>query len=93
MAAGRPRRAHVVRAGDQRALEELLRDGRLAQRVANRARALLALGRGEAPGVIGQWTGLSRMGLWHLWERCTAGGARRSSTPSAAAARQFFSAS
>src|SRR5215210_1707897 len=58
-----------VRAVDQRFLEAVVRDGQLMQRVANRARALLALARGEPSATIGRWTGLSRMGLWHLWRR------------------------
>src|ERR1051325_4575083 len=61
--------AYRLRAADQRYLEAVARDGQLIQRVANRARALLALARGETSAAIGVWTGLSRMGLWHLWRR------------------------
>lgn len=54
---------------DRDTLAEVLADGQLAQRVAIRARVLLALDRGERSGVISHWLGLSRTGLWHLWQR------------------------
>jgi hypothetical protein len=39
-------------------------DGQLRQRVANRARALLALARGARLAESAPWRGWSRMGLW-----------------------------
>lgn len=54
---------------DRRYLHEIVSDGQLIQRVALRARALLALDRREPIAMIVHWTGLSRMGLWHLWQR------------------------
>jgi homeodomain-containing protein len=39
------------------------------QRVANRARTLLALDRGERIGAIVPWLAWSRLGCWHLWQR------------------------
>src|SRR3989442_9071643 len=50
-------------------LQEVAAEGQLRQRVTTRARALLALDRGERIGEIVRWLGLSRMGLWHLWQR------------------------
>ncbi|MCA1606888.1 MAG: helix-turn-helix domain-containing protein [Acidobacteria bacterium] len=50
-------------------LTEVVKDGQLIQRIANRARVLLALDRGERIVEILRWTGLSRMGVWHLWQR------------------------
>jgi hypothetical protein len=50
-------------------LTEVVKDGQLIQRIANRARVLLALDRGERIVEIQRWTGLSRMGVWHLWQR------------------------
>jgi hypothetical protein len=38
-------------------LQALLRDGQLVRRVANRARALLALDRGDALATVSYWTG------------------------------------
>ena len=54
---------------DRRYLQVILADGQLVQRVANRARALLALDRGERLVEIAHGLGWSRMGLWHLWQR------------------------
>src|SRR5215472_3948290 len=41
----------------------------LIQRVANRARVLLALDRGERIVDILPWVGMSRMAVWYLWQR------------------------
>jgi hypothetical protein len=54
---------------DRRYLNEVLADGQLIQRIANRARALLALDCGERIFEIVRWIGLSRKGLWYLWKR------------------------
>jgi hypothetical protein len=54
---------------DRRYLKEILAEGRLMQRIANRAQALLALDRGERILEIVRWMGWSRTGLWHLWQR------------------------
>jgi hypothetical protein len=66
---GRKPLEYRLREGDQQALQVLLADGQLIQRVANRARALLALDRGERLGDIVHWLGWSRTGLWYLWQR------------------------
>jgi hypothetical protein len=54
---------------DRQYLQALLADGQLLQRVANRARALLALDRGERIVGMVHWLGWSRMGPWQLWQR------------------------
>ena len=59
---------------DRRYLIEIVQDGHLIQRIAKRARALLALDRGERIVEIVQWTSLSRMGVWYLWQRYVARG-------------------
>ena len=66
---GRKPSEHRLDAADRRALGDFLADGHLAQRSAMRARALLALDRGERIGDIVHWLGLSRTGLWDLWQR------------------------
>lgn len=58
-----------LRKADRRYLQEIADDGQVIQRVAYRARALLALDRGERIVVIVHWLGLSRTGLWCLWRR------------------------
>ena len=67
----RGRKPLVYRLGeaDRQYLHEILEDGQLIQRVANRARALLALDQGERIAEIAHWLGWSRMGLWQLWQR------------------------
>ena len=66
---GRVPSAYKLSLSDRRYLTEVVKDGQLIQRVANRARALLALDRGERIVEIVRWTGMSRMGVWHLWQR------------------------
>ena len=66
---GRMPSEYKLSANDRRYLTEIVTDGQLIQRIANRARALLALDRGERIVEILRWTGLSRMGVWHLWQR------------------------
>lgn len=66
---GRKPLEYKLRDADRRYLNEVLADGQLIQRVANRARALLALDRGERIFDIVHWIGLSRKGLWYLWKR------------------------
>jgi hypothetical protein len=58
-----------LREGDRHSLQAILANGQLIQWVANRARALLALDRGERIGDIAHWLGWSRMGLWYWWQR------------------------
>ncbi len=53
----------------RRYLHGLVRDGQQLQRVAKRAHTLLALDRGERVVAIMRWLGVSRMGVWHLWQR------------------------
>jgi len=60
---------YQLRKADRRYLQEIADNGQVIQRVAYRARALLALDRGERIVEIMHWLGLSRMGLWHLWQR------------------------
>jgi hypothetical protein len=71
---GRPSARHRLRAADRALLESVVNNGRVMQRIANRARALLALDRGERVGVITAWTGLQRGALWYLWRRYKARG-------------------
>ena len=66
---GRKPLEYRLRNADRRYLNEIVADRQLIQRVANRARALLALDRGERIFEVVRWIGLSRMGLWHLWQR------------------------
>src|SRR5207244_13126393 len=58
-----------LRAVDRRYLKESVKDGRQLQRVARRAHILLALDRGERIVEIMRWLGVSRMGIWHVWQR------------------------
>lgn len=71
---GRPSARHQLQRGDRGRLEAVARDGQVIQRVANRARALLALEPGEAHAVVRCWTGLGRTALWKLWGRYEARG-------------------
>ena len=66
---GRLPSEYKLKLNDKRDLTAIVKDGQLMQRIANRARALLALDRGERIVEILRWTGLSRMGVWHLWQR------------------------
>ncbi len=66
---GRKPLKYKLHNADRHYLNEIAADGQLIQRVANRARALLALDRGERIFEILHWIGLSRMGLWYLWQR------------------------
>ncbi len=62
---------HKLHAWDRKYLTEIAADGYLIQRVATRARALLALDRGERIVEIVRWLGVSRTTLWYLWHRYT----------------------
>jgi Helix-turn-helix domain len=66
---GRKPAKYKLNVKDRRSLEMLINNGQLTQRVANRARALLALDRGERIGEIVFWLGISRTSLWELWQR------------------------
>lgn len=66
---GRKPLEYKLKEADRRYLYEILSDGKLMQRIANRAHALLALDRGEQILEIIHWIGFSRMGLWQLWQR------------------------
>jgi hypothetical protein len=61
---GRKPLGYRLREADRQYWHEIRADGPLIQRVANRARALLALDRGERIAAIAHWRGWSRMGLW-----------------------------
>ena len=56
-------------AGDRRYLRAIVRAGSQLQRVARRAHILLALDRGERIVEIMRWLDVSRMGVWHIWQR------------------------
>ena len=60
---------YKLKAKDRCYLQAIATDGQLIQRFANRARALLALDRGERIVDILHWLGLSRTSLWELWQR------------------------
>jgi Winged helix-turn helix len=60
---------HRLGAVDRHYLREIVRDGQQLQRVARRAHILLALDRGERIVEIMRWLGVSRMGVWHVWQR------------------------
>jgi|AntDryMetagUQ255_1029468.scaffolds.fasta_scaffold16783_2 biotin operon repressor len=66
---GRKPDAYKLPASDWRYLNELANEGQLIQRVATRARALLALARGERIVAIVRWLGISRTSIWELWQR------------------------
>lgn len=55
---GRKPFEYRLRDADRHYLNEVVVDGQLIQRVANRARALLALDRGERIVEIGRWLGV-----------------------------------
>ena len=71
---GRRPGIHPLEDEDRAYLSDVLADGQIVQRVANRARALLAMDRGEHCDEISHWLGLSRSGLWYLWRRYAASG-------------------
>ena len=66
---GRKPSAYKLNVNDRRYLSQIVTDGRVIQRVANRARVLLALDRGERIVDILPWVGMSRMAIWYLWQR------------------------
>src|SRR2546425_5930861 len=66
---GRKPFEYRLRDAERRYLNEIVRDGQQLQRVAKRAHILLALDRGERIVEIMRWLGVSRMGVWHVWQR------------------------
>ncbi len=66
---GRKSFVYKLRDADGRYLQAIVRKGQLPQRVANRARVLLALDRGERIVEIVRWLGVGRMTVWELWQR------------------------
>jgi hypothetical protein len=66
---GRHPLAYTLKSADRRQLEQIARDGQVLQRVAKRARALLALDQGERSIEIVHWTGVERTSLGQLWQR------------------------
>lgn len=66
---GRKPAEYKLNTKDRRYLQELASEGQMIQRVANRARALLALDRGERIVTIVLWLGIGRTSLWELWQR------------------------
>jgi hypothetical protein len=61
--------AYHLSAVDRRYLHAIVREGSQLQRVARRAHILLALDRGERIVEIMRWLDVSRMGVWHMWQR------------------------
>jgi biotin operon repressor len=66
---GRKPEEYKLPPDDRQYLLELVYDGQLIQRIANRARVLLALDRGERIVEIVRWLGISRTSIWELWQR------------------------
>ena len=66
---GRKPLEYKLRGADRQSLNEILRDGHMSQRVATRARVLLALDRGERVAEIVHWLGVGRMTVSDLWQR------------------------
>jgi len=66
---GRKPDEYQLQAKDRLYLRQLVLDGQLIQRVAMRARVLLALDRGERLFEIVRWLGISRTVVWELWQR------------------------
>jgi hypothetical protein len=66
---GRKPSEYKLNANDRRYLNQIVTDGQVIQRVANRPRVLLALDRGERIVDILPWVGMSRMAVWYLWQR------------------------
>lgn len=66
---GRKPSEYKLNVNDRRHLSQIVTDGQVIQRVANRARVLLALDRGERIVDILPWVGMSRMAIWYLWQR------------------------
>src|SRR5713101_8049099 len=66
---GRHPFGYTLQAADRRQLQQIASEGQVLQRVARRARALLALDRGERIVEIVHWTGVERTSLWYLWQR------------------------
>ncbi len=66
---GRKPAEYKLNPKDRRYLQEVANEGQMVQRVANRARALLALDRGERVVAIVLWLGIGRTSLWELWQR------------------------
>ena len=63
---GRHPLGYTLKTVDRRQLEQIASEGQVLQRVAKRARALLALDRGERMVEIVRWTGVERTSLWYL---------------------------
>ncbi|MGH8009433.1 MAG: hypothetical protein ACREQ3_20780, partial [Candidatus Binatia bacterium] len=66
---GRHPLGYTLKTADRRRLAQIASDGQGLQRVAKRARALLALERSERIVEIVRWTGVERTSLWSLWQR------------------------
>jgi transposase len=66
---GRKPDKYILKANDRQRLSELADNGQLIQRVANRARTLLALDSGERIVEIVRWLRISRTSIWELWQR------------------------
>jgi hypothetical protein len=61
---GRYPETDTLRAEDRRGLSPIVADGQITHRIATRARALLALDRGERIGEIARGLEVSRTTLW-----------------------------
>lgn len=60
---------YKLKAGERRYLQAITKEGSQLQRVARRAHILLALDRGERIVESMRWLNVSRMGVWHVWQR------------------------
>jgi hypothetical protein len=66
---GRKPFVYRLRAAERHYLHEIVGEGQQRQRVATRARTVLAWDRGERLEEIIRWLGVSRMGIWPVWRR------------------------
>lgn len=66
---GRTADPFALKSGDAKKLQQLLRDGDLAQRVARRARILLARNQGRGIGQIAAKVDLERTTVWRVCQR------------------------
>lgn len=71
MVRGRWPDEYKLPARDRKHLTAIAADGSWLQRVATRARALLALDRGERMVATVRWLGVRRTTLWYLWQHYT----------------------
>ena len=66
---GRKPSVYRLRAAERRYWRVIGGEGHQSQRGATRARTWVAVDRGERSVERLRWLGVSRMGVWHLWQR------------------------